>query len=36
VDLYLDPPENAVVICVDGKPFIHSLQRAQGWRLPNG
>lgn len=37
VGLYLYPPENAVVICVDEKPAIQALERAQGWlRLPNG
>lgn len=37
VGLYLDPPENAVVISVDEKPAIQVLERAQGWlRLPNG
>lgn len=37
VGLYLDPPENAVVICVDEKPSIQALERQQGWlRLPNG
>jgi len=37
VGLYLNPPENAVVICVDEKPHIQALERAQGWlRLPNG
>jgi len=37
VGLYLEPPENAVVLCVDEKPAIQALQRAQGWlRLPNG
>jgi transposase len=37
VGLYLDPPENAVVICVDEKPSIQALERAQGYlRLPNG
>lgn len=37
VGLYLDPPENAVVLCVDEKPNIQALERAQGWlRLPNG
>lgn len=37
VGLYLAPPENAVVICVDEKPGIQALERAQGWlRLPNG
>lgn len=35
--LYLDPPENAVVICVDEKPHIQALERAQGYlRLPDG
>jgi hypothetical protein len=28
VGLYLDPPENAVVLAVDGKPHIHALERA--------
>ena len=37
VGLYLNPPENAVVLCVDEKPCIQALERAQGWiRLPNG
>jgi len=37
VGLYLDPPENAMVLCVDEKPHIQALERAQGWlRLPNG
>lgn len=37
IGLYLAPPENAVVICVDEKPHIQALERAQGWlRLPNG
>jgi len=37
VGLYLNPPENAVVICVDEKPHIQALERAQGYlRLPNG
>lgn len=37
VGLYLDPPENALVISVDEKPAIQALERAQGWlRLPNG
>lgn len=35
--LYLDPPENAVVICVDEKTSIQALERAQGYlKLPNG
>lgn len=37
VGLYLNPPEEAVVISVDQKPHIQALERAQGWlRLPNG
>jgi transposase len=37
VGLYLDPPDNAIVIGVDEKPAIQALERAQGWlRLPNG
>jgi len=37
VGLYLNPPENAIVICMDEKPGIQALERAQGWlRLPNG
>jgi len=37
VGLYLDPPENAMVICMDEKPAIQVLERAQGWlKLPNG
>jgi len=37
VGLYLNPPENAIVLCMDEKPSIQALQRAQGWlRLPNG
>lgn len=37
VGLYLHPPENAVVLCVDEKPHIQALERAQGYlRLPNG
>jgi transposase len=37
VGLYLDPPEEAIVISVDEKPAIQALERAQGWlRLPDG
>jgi transposase len=37
VGLYLNPPEDAVVVCIDEKPHIQALQRAQGYlRLPNG
>jgi ribosome modulation factor len=31
------PPENAIVICVDEKPSIHALERAQGYlKMQNG
>ena len=37
VGLYLAPPENAVVLCVDEKTAIQALERSQGYlRLPNG
>jgi transposase len=37
IGLYLNPPENAVVLSVDEKPCIQALERAQGWlKLPNG
>lgn len=37
VGVYLDPPENAVVLAVDEKPHIQALERAQGWlKLPSG
>lgn len=37
VGIYLAPPDNAVVLCVDEKPAIQALERAQGYlRLPNG
>jgi hypothetical protein len=37
VGLYTAPPENAIVICVDEKPSIQALERAQGYlKLPNG
>lgn len=37
VGLYLNPPENALVLAVDEKPSIQALERAQGWiRLPDG
>jgi transposase len=37
VGLYLNPPENALVLSVDEKPHIQALERAQGYlRLPNG
>lgn len=31
VGLYLDPPENAVVICVDEKPSMQALSRTTGY-----
>lgn len=37
VGLYMAPPENAIVICVDEKPSIQALERAQRYlKLPNG
>ena len=37
VGLYLEPPKNAIVLCVDEKPAIQALERVQGWlKLPNG
>jgi transposase len=37
VGLYMAPPENAIVICVDEKPSIQALKRAQGaLKLTNG
>ena len=37
VGLYLDPPENAVVLAVDEKPCLQALERQLGWlRLPSG
>jgi transposase len=37
VGLYMSPPENAIVLCVDEKPSIQALERAQGYlKLPNG
>jgi len=37
VGLYLEPPEDAVVLAVDEKPHIQALERAQGYlRLPDG
>lgn len=37
VGIYLNPPENAVVLCVDEKPHIQALERAQGYlKFPNG
>src|SRR5450432_171714 len=37
VGLYLNPPENALVLAVDEKPSIPALERVQGYlRLPDG
>jgi hypothetical protein len=37
VGLYLNPPENAIVLSIDEKPSIQALKRAQGYiRLPSG
>src|SRR6201997_2119138 len=37
VGLYINPPAKAVVLCVDEKPSIQALERAQGYlKLPNG
>jgi transposase len=37
VGLYVAPPDHAIVICVDEKPSIQALERAQGYlKLPNG
>lgn len=37
VGIYMAPPENAIVFCVDEKPSIQALERAQGYlKLPNG
>lgn len=37
VGLYLNPPDHAIVVCVDEKPQIQALERAQGWlKLPSG
>jgi transposase len=33
VGLYLNPPENAIVLSVDEKPHIQALEHAQGWLL---
>jgi hypothetical protein len=30
VGLYIDPPAKAIVLCVDEKPSIQALERAQG------
>jgi transposase len=37
VGLYVAPPEQGMVICVDEKPHIQALERAQGYlRMPDG
>jgi hypothetical protein len=34
VGLYIDPPAKAIVLCVDEKPSIQALERAQGYAIP--
>ena len=37
IGLYMAPPERAIVLCIDEKPSIQVLERAQGYlKLPNG
>jgi hypothetical protein len=37
VGLSIAPPKNAIVLCVDEKPSIQTLERAQGYlKLSNG
>ncbi len=37
VGLYMTPPHNAVVLCIDEKPSIQALERAQGYlKLSSG
>jgi transposase len=37
VGLYLNPPQDAIVLAIDEKPHIQALERAQGYlKLPNG
>ena len=37
VGLYVAPPDKAIVLCIDEKPSIQALERAQGYlKLPNG
>ena len=37
VGLYMSPPGNAIVLCIDEKPSIQALERAQGYlKLPSG
>jgi transposase len=37
VGIYLNPPENGVVLCVDEKPNIQALERSQGYlKMPDG
>ena len=31
VGLYMTPPENAIVVCVDEKPSIQALERTKGY-----
>ena len=37
VGLYIAPPKKGIVLCIDEKPSIQALERAQGYlKLPNG
>lgn len=37
VGLYLNPPDNAILLAIDEKPQVQALERAQGYlKLPNG
>ena len=37
VGLYVAPPAKAILLCVDERPSIQALERAQGYlKLPNG
>jgi hypothetical protein len=37
VGLHVDPPAKAIILCVNEKPSIQALARAQGYlKLPNG
>jgi hypothetical protein len=33
VGLYISPPANAIVLCIDEKPSIQALERAQGYQV---
>ena len=37
IGLYMAPPKNTIVLCIDEKPSIQALERAKGYhKLPNG